>query len=132
MFKIGSTYNIPTRAPAILGATYKQVVLKGIVDYESAIAISNIELLHRQIYPILPIGTPDNPRQYNWYHFKTTNGTSFVLAHVWIDIDNVDEIINKVGIFTVPSITDADAVRILNQLRAMGYAAFSEIKDVVQ
>lgn len=131
MFEIGGVYNVPTYSPAILGTVYKNVVLKGIVDYDSALAISNVELLQRQIYPTLPAGTPDNPRAYTWYHFKTVNNTSVVLAYPWIDISNVERVMSKVGVITIPNINDADVVRIVNQIRAMGYYAISELKDVV-
>ena len=131
MFALGRTYNVPTFAPAILGATLKHVVLKGILDYDSALAIANIELLQRQVYPMLPVGVPDNPRHYTWYHFKTVNNTSVVLAYPWIDISNVERVMSKVGVITIPNINDADVVRIVNQIRAMGYYAISEIKDVV-
>ena len=131
MLEISRVYNIPTYSPAILGTMYKNVTLKGIVDYESALAISNVELLQRQIYPTLPAGTPDNPRAYTWYHFKTVNNTSVVLAHPWIDMSNVELVVSKVGIITVPNITDADVLRIVNQIRAMGYYATSELRDVI-
>lgn len=132
MFALGRTYNIPTYAPAILGATLKRVVLKGILDYDSALAISNVEMLQRQIYPILPAGTPDNPRHYTWYHFKTVNNVSVILADPWIDKANVQTVISKVGTITIPNITDSDLNRIIEEIRGMGYHCSGDMADVVQ
>ena len=131
MFALGRTYNVPTFAPAILGATLKHVVLKGILDYDSALAIANIELLQRQVYPVLPVGVPDNPRHYTWYHFKTVNNVSVILADPWIDKANVQTVVSKVATITVPNIIDSDLVRIMEEIRAMGYHCSGDIKDVV-
>lgn len=109
----GSVYTFNTLAPGILQATVKNAKLKGILDYEIALKYDNVDTKFRQIYPVLPPGTVDNPESCTYYLFTAESGEKIVLADQWIDEGTVVNVegINFQFTFMNKSLADMNKVR---------------------
>jgi len=122
--QINKTYNFNLYAPSVLGASYRNAKLIGILDYTSALKIKNVEQLHRQVYPYLPAGVINNPKTYTYYHFKYEKSGSYydlIVAHPWFIESSVVEV-NSFNLFiTVNNVSNNDIEIIRNQLRLLGY-----------
>ena len=69
-FEFGTKYNFKTKAPFILGNKYENMLYMGTVDYNIANRLGiNCQLMHRQVYHLLPNTTPDNARLYKYHLF---------------------------------------------------------------
>jgi hypothetical protein len=123
-FVLGSTYTFNTLAPAILGSNFENVILKAIMDYDTAMNFSNVALTNKTIYPLLPTGTPSDPTQYQYYKFLTSIGTSIILASPWIDNTSVTLSSGIIIHVAVNNVGIPDIARIQNALSFMGYTNF--------
>jgi hypothetical protein len=120
------TYSFEVSAPAVLGASrFENAKLTGIMAYEDAKLIANIDLIYRQVYPSLPQGTPDTPRLQKYYVFRTQLGEKLVLCEQWILEDSVTEIslVNFTVQFTSQAVETIEQVRSL--LVAAGFTSFN-------
>ncbi len=82
--QINSFYNVGLYPNPVVGSSYKNLKLKAILDYYSALKYANVELLGKQIYPYLPDGTLRDRTKYTYYLFEDVYGKNIVLAHPWI------------------------------------------------
>lgn len=128
-FEIGKSYTFNTLAPAQLGIAIKNAKLLAIMDYDMALTFENIELKYRKVYPLLPNGTPETPKNILYYRFLTESNEKIIIAAQWIDETTVALItaINFKVSFTGGSIQDKTTVR--NALNALGYTNFI-IEDI--
>lgn len=128
-FEIGKVYTFNTVAPGILQTTYKNAKMKAALDYDTAKMYDNIDLKFRQIYPVLPPGTPNTPESSVYYLFTSESGEPVVLADIWINTGTIDTIegINFQVNFTNASLQDMNRVR--DACLALGYTNF-EVKQV--
>lgn len=120
----GKVYSLITRAPSILGTRLERATLLGILTYELAQKFENVYLQYRQIYPLLPPGTPDTVKACSYFLFKTEAGAEVVLADQWIDPGSITVVdgINFQVTFQQKSISDVNRVRdILNAMGFIGY-----------
>lgn len=124
-FAIGKVYNFNTKAPSLLGISIKNAKLIGIFDYNTALTHDNILLKYRQIYPLLPAGTPNSPETCIYYHFKSESGEKIVLADQWIEESTIEvvEHINFKVTFNQASLQDISRVR--DALNALGYTNYT-------
>lgn len=123
-FEIKKVYTFNTLAPAILGAQIKNARLLGMLDYDGASAYDNIALKFRQIYPVLPNGTPNEPTACIYYWFQGESGDKIILADAWIDMTTV-EVVEHINIQV--NFTDAklaDMPRIRDAMNALGFRNF--------
>lgn len=117
--KINNNYNFSVYANSILGASYKNALLVGVMNYESALKVSNVEAIQKQVYKYLPKGTPQDHRKYTYYHFKH-RGVNVVLAEHWISSDSVEISTSQSYTITLDSVTDSQIKLIRDQLRLLG------------
>jgi hypothetical protein len=92
--QIGSTYNFFLRAPAILGAEYKNAVVMGILDFDSANVIQDVAPLHASVYSSLPVGTPKDAKDLLFVKIRTSTGEVRVIAKDWLSMEPV-LVVNK-------------------------------------
>lgn len=128
-YNIGYTYTFNTKAPGILQATVKNAKLMAILDYETAKMYDNIDLKFRQIYPVLPAGTPDTPESCIYYRFLSESGEKIILADQWIDETTIDTV-NFINFqVTVTNAALSDISRVRDAMTALGYTNY-EIKQI--
>lgn len=124
LFDINKIYSFNTKAPALLGSAIKNAKLLGVLDYTSAVTHDNIDLKYRAIYPLLPVGTVDQPEACVYYRFLSESGERIVLADQWIEESSIEliEHINFKVTFSQASIVDMSRVR--DALLSLGYTSF--------
>lgn len=124
-YVVGNVYSFNTLAPSVLGASFKNSKILGIVSYEVACTQINVDLMQRAIYPLLPVGTVDNPKKYTYLMIETESGSTTVLATAWIDQSSVSLVQSVTIHVTVPNVDSSDTIKIRDALRLLGYADFS-------
>jgi hypothetical protein len=77
------------------------------------------------VYPSLPVGTPNDPKQYNYIKITTTAGVSVVLGIPWINDSTVVLTETNTIVATITNVSQADIARINSCLVANGYNAFT-------
>jgi hypothetical protein len=123
-FILGKSYTFNTKAPGILGISITNAKLTGIFDYDTAITYDNIDLKYRTIYPVLPTGTPDDPRSCVFYRFQSESGERIILADQWIDSNTVEVVDHIVFSVTVMEASLSDISRVRDALLSLGYVKF--------
>lgn len=120
-FQLNKIYTFDTNAPAILGSRVENAKLTGILDYETARRYDEVHLKYRNIYPLLPTGTPDQPETCIYYKFKAENGSVLIMADQWINESSIEEISAVMANIVVSDIAMEDISRIRDALLALGY-----------
>lgn len=124
------TYDFETYAPNVLGTAFKRIEILGNFPYETAIALfGELAPLHAEVFSTgnIPIGTPDDPRQYNWYRIKKPDGSITVLGEPWIDQSTIVEVTSGTAIITCPNLTTSDLINLRDMFKQAGIVDF-EIK----
>lgn len=117
--KISHYYNFSLFANSILGSSYRGAKLTSILDYGTAVKFGSVDLLHKQIYPYLPPGTPKDISKYTFYLFKHRD-KDIVLAETWIVPGSVEESEGVNYTLTLSNVTDSEVNLIRDQLRLLG------------
>lgn len=120
-------YSFSTRAPGILGGSFKNLKLVSIMTYDLANTQLNVQAYHANIYPVLPQGTQDNPEAYTYFLFKTEDNRNVVMADVWIDEQTLVEQGSQTFIIEIPNITNTEMFRVSNILSTMGIVFNSKV-----
>jgi hypothetical protein len=124
----GNTYTFNTTAPAALGVQIKNAKLLEICTYERAIKIENIILKFRQIYPVLPPGTPNNPALFLYYYFESESGEQVLLAEPWIDANTI-ALVEATNIqITCPNVSLDQITAIRNALNSLGITGYTIVE----
>lgn len=121
MFELKKLYNFTTYAPAILGGDFTQARVVALLDYDSALKYANVDLLQRQVYSKLPVGTVDEVSSYTFVLVERSDGTRVVLAYPWIIPESVVEVKTVSLSVTIYNADDTDMARIRDVLNTMGY-----------
>lgn len=120
-FEINKTFTFNTRAPTILGATFKRCKVLGIIDYILASSFINPETQHYNVYPHLPAGTPNDPKKYTYLLIQTEQGDKTVLAKEWIDLSSVTLVTSTTLTITITNAANGDADNIREALLLLGF-----------
>lgn len=119
LLSINKHYNFSLYPNSVLGVRYTNTKLVSILDYTTALKFSNIELLHRQIYPYLPPNTLQDHTKYTYYLFKHNN-KDIVIADVWIINSSIEETNGLSYTIKLENITPSQLSIIRDQLRLLG------------
>lgn len=84
IFQPRGIYTFEVYPSVILGNDFKNVTVQGVLDAESANAVTNIYTRHSQIYPYLPAGTINDPESYTYLKIRTEAGVVMAIAVEWI------------------------------------------------
>lgn len=130
-FEIGKVYTFNVYGASVLGATiYKNMKLISILDYTTAKVVEPIDVSYRAIYPLLPVGTPDQPESCLYYRFTSMDsGESAIFANQWIDTNTVELIENINFQVTIEGASLKDMTRVRNAISQLGFTNFS-IKQI--
>lgn len=121
IFKLKAKYNFTVYAPALFSDTFRQSKVVGIIDYETAKKYTNIDLMQRQIYPLLPANTPDKVADYTYILLELSSGIQTVLAYPWIIENSIQEVSTMNLVATVYDVDDSDVNVIRDFMNSMGY-----------
>lgn len=117
----GMTYSFTTYPVGIIGANYDNVVALGTVNAEVARRTADIDALHAQVYPTLPVGTPNDPNAYNYLILKLPSGGTTILGIPWIREDTVVVKDTQTAQALIFGVSGEDLPKITNALVQSGY-----------
>jgi hypothetical protein len=121
---IGSVYNIPLLAPAILGTSYDNATVLALLDYTSAIALEDVSALHSNILGLLATGTPNDPSKLVYVKIRSSTGDIRVLAFDWIASQPTLVSATTVTV-TINNVNHSEIPAIASCLRANGFTSFT-------
>ena len=117
--QINHYYELSVYVNSVLGKSYKSVKLVSILDYNTALKFANVDLLHRQIYPYLPVGTSTDNKKYTYYLFDM-NGKQVVIAGEWMIPSSITEVVGVNYTLQLNGISPAQLSVVRDQLRLLG------------
>lgn len=99
-FQLLGVYTFETLAPSILGASIKNAVYQGLLTYDLLVVTrpgENIDLKYRQIFPLLPAGSLDDPKRQIYHTFKMESSTNnsekiVTICDQWINKSTIRKI----------------------------------------
>ena len=121
---IGKVYSFDSAAPGILGAEFNNVRLKAVLDYDTAKSFDNVDVKWRQVYPVLSPPPSDNPKNHEYYLFRSESGASIVVAAPWILGDTIKLIEDITITVSIYGTSVSDVAVISSGLSALGFKDF--------
>jgi hypothetical protein len=124
---LNKVYTFNTLAPSVLGATFSNVKIEGIVTYSEAIKSIPVDTMHANIYPLLPPGAPANYKDYIFVVIRSAANIKTVLAYPWIDETSV-RLITKTSLqYNIADAGEEDKIKIDKFLKNLGYPTFTSM-----
>lgn len=121
-FELRKRYNFSTKAPAILGAEYRNVMVESIMTATEAVKYSDILTLHEQIRTVLNLDI--EAVNCTYIKFKTLDGETVIIALEYINSDSIVEVKTvNIRVDVLEANTD-DILIIQERLKELGYSKF--------
>lgn len=117
--QINNYYNFSLYPNTVVGTSFRNAKLISILDYNTALKFSNVELYNKQIYPYLPSGTPSNHHNYIYYLFLYKD-KKIVIANTWIIPSSIEVSTSTTYTITLENISNSQLNIIRDQLRVLG------------
>lgn len=121
-------YDFQTYVPNVLGNAFRRVEILGSFPYETALALfGGLNELHAEVFSTgrLPSGTPDDPRQYDYYRIKKADGSIVVIGEPWIDQSTIVQVASGTAVITMPNMTPTDLNHIRDMFKQAGHKDFT-------
>lgn len=120
-FQIRGVYSFEVYPVAILGGDFKNVTILSIMDRETANREIDTQALHVNLYPYLPVSTPNNPNGYDYIKIKTSTGQTTILGIAWINLETITLVESRVITVKIGNVSAADTARVRNALAQNGF-----------
>lgn len=120
-FTLRQSYNFDTYAPAVLGDAFKGVVIVAVMDRQTAEKELDVQTMHVQLYPFLPVGTPNSPDAYDYVKVRFPSGVESVLGLAWIKSDSVELVQGRTITVVLANRTAGDLPRLRDVLSANNF-----------
>lgn len=114
------TYNFDVYPAAIIPSTFKNAKVLAIMDRDSANREIDTQALHVQVYPYLPVGTPNDPDAYDYVKLLLTSGNTTVLGLAWINADTVELVESRTMMVKIANTKSSDVARVRAALLQLG------------
>lgn len=116
---ISSTYNFSVYANSVLGSSYKGAKLVSVLDYSMAVRFGSVDMINKQVRPMLPPGTPTDHRKFKYYIFDY-RGRELLIAEPWIVPGSIELTEGVSYTLTLNSVSDHQVSLIRDQLSLLG------------
>lgn len=126
-YQLGQTLSFDVYPAAVLGQSFENVTVLGLIDPGTANGSIDIIGMHAAVYPYLlqaGLNVPNDPTQYNYIKIRTQSGKVTVLGMPWINESTIVATTNQVITAVVSGVTAQDVQGIQNALIANGYNQF--------
>ena len=123
--KVGKTYSLSTKVPAIFGASLKKLKFEAATNYDLAKQLEVVDQVYSQVYPSLPAPKVYAPKNETYYVFRQLNGTRIILAETWIVESSITEISSIPIQIQIADGKTGDIQRIKTALTALGFSEFT-------
>lgn len=121
-FELRKRYNFSTKAPAILGAEYRNVMVESIMTATEAVKYSDVLTLHEQLRTVLNLDIEVTNCTY--IKFKTLDGETVIIALEYINSESIVEVKTvNIRVDILEANTD-DILIIQERLKELGYGKF--------
>ena len=121
-FELRKRYNFTTKAPAILGAEYRNVMVESIMTATEAVKYSDVLTLHEQLRTVLNLDL--EVANCTYIKFRTLDGETVILALEYINSDSIVEVKTvNIRVDVLEANTD-DILIIQERLKELGYSKF--------
>ena len=121
-FELRKQYNFTTKATAILGAEYRNVMVESIMTATEAVKYSDVLTLHEQIRTVLNLDL--EVANCTYIKFRTLDGETVILALEYINSDSIVEVKTvNIRVDILEANTD-DILIIQERLKELGYSKF--------
>lgn len=120
-------YDFEVYAPTVLGTAFKRVEILGKFPFETAVLLGgDLQPLHAEVYSTgtLPAGTPNDPRQYEWYRIRKPDGSITTIGEPWINRTTIVEVQLKMAICRIPNASTGDLARLQDMFKQAGFVGF--------
>lgn len=90
-FQLGDTISFDLYPVPITGGSYKFAVVLSVLDAQTLLALGEDPVvMHDQVYPYLPAGSPDSAWQYSYLKLQLPNQTIAYVGLPWIKEDSIE------------------------------------------
>lgn len=120
-FKVSHSYSFDVYPSPILGTGFSNCTVLSIMDHDSAALQVDTIALHAQVYPYLPIGTPDDPTLFTYLKIRLPSGDTTILGSSWVNMATVQEITRTTIVATIKNVTPNDLDTVRRVLLANGF-----------
>lgn len=117
----GVVCNFSTYAPAVLGNTYNNMTVLGLVSYDIASTMSAINTTQANITSLLPATTSKDVTTYTYAILKDSAGVRSILALEWINPTSYVEVVASKITVVVNGTIATDTQIIKDALLSLGY-----------
>lgn len=107
----------------LLGTGHKNVKLLAIVDADTARYWIDPVAYHANVYPTLPVGTPNKFDGYPYLKIKLSDGSVTAIGLPWIKDETFVEVTTRSMHLTIENVPAADQEKVLLALSAIGFTA---------
>lgn len=109
---------------AMLGIGYKNATLLAVMDAASARSCGvDPVAAHANVFPTLPVGTPNKYNGYPWLKLKLASGQITAIGLPWIKDETFVEVSVKTMRLTIENVAAADQAKVLEALSSNGFSA---------
>lgn len=122
LFELKKRYNFSTKAPALLGAEYRNMKVESIMSSTEAIKYLDILTLHEQVKTI--IGLDIEPINCTFIKFKSIEGDEKIIALEYINSDSIVEVETINIQINILNANTNDMLILSERLRELGYDNF--------
>lgn len=119
--QLKQSYSFEVYPAALLGNGFQNATVMAILDQETANREVDTQALHVQVYPTLPVGTPNNPADYDYVKLKLANGSTTILGIPWIKQDTLTQVSTSTITAKIAGVSAADLPRVRNCLIQNGF-----------
>ena len=122
---IGKLVSFTVYPSAVLGTLFVRAKVLALLDAETAFQYIDPPSLHANVYPMLPVGTPNQYDAYLYVKLRLQNGTVTCVGLPWIDAATIVEVSDLQYQIVVSNVNANDYERIRTALVANGFPSIT-------
>ena len=124
--QIGKVYSFDTHAPEVLGTRIVNAKCLAVLDAQNAISNGvDIEALHEQMRPHLPVGYNNDPATMIYVKLVNSSGLETIYSMDWINLETLKETRADRIVATIDGVSIEDIEIIRRALSIQGYTNFN-------
>ncbi|QTH80341.1 hypothetical protein PA10_00141 [Pseudomonas phage pPa_SNUABM_DT01] len=120
---VGKTVRFNTLAPNVLGANRDNVIVKAVLDLDTARLLSDVRSKHAQVKPYIA-NLPEAAGSYSYVKLVHGNGQSEVLGVPWVDSSTIEIISDRKLVVTIDKVSDSTEQLVREALLQNGVSNF--------
>lgn len=125
LFKLKNIYNFTTLAPGVLGNTYSNMKVVGMMSHTEAIKYRDVLTLHETVKPLIT-GLSDSVTDLNYILFvNMISQEELLLAEEYINPSSVKTVENISINVAFSNVTTEDLAVIRNAIAELGYTSYT-------